>query len=78
MITNYDRIANVWLDDEYRDLFYRASGIKLKNGVPPQKYGNISGMFSYLFVSIERLALKERLQCKPFSWYAEKVKGRAL
>ena len=37
------RIANVWLDDEYRALFYNASNIKVKNGKVNYSFGDISG-----------------------------------
>ena len=65
---NYIRIANVWLDEKHLAAFYNASQIRLVNGRPTVDYGDIS----------ERLRLKEQLHCKPFSFYAEKFKGRAL
>ena len=40
---NYARIAAVWLDDEYRDLFYKASKITLSHGKPSFDIGDISG-----------------------------------
>lgn len=64
---NYIRIANVWLDAEHLSRFYEASRISLKSD-PTRDIGNIT----------KRLQLKERLHCKPFSYYAEKFKGRAL
>ncbi len=43
MTRNYARIAAVWLDDEYRELFYKASKITLSQGKPPFEIGDISG-----------------------------------
>lgn len=43
ILRNYVRIANVWLDDEYRALFYNASNIKVKNGKVNYSFGDISG-----------------------------------
>ena len=40
---NYARIAAVWLDDKYRNLFYEASKIKLRDGKLPFDIGDISG-----------------------------------
>ena len=65
---NYIRIANVWLDEKYLAEFYKASRTRLVNGRPATDFGDIS----------DRLRLKEQLHCKPFSYYAEKFKGRAL
>ena len=65
---NYVRIANVWMDQENLDLFYKASRTPLKDGNPKTDFGDISA----------RLQLKKDLHCKPFSYYATKFKGRAL
>lgn len=41
---NYARIAEVWLDETYKVLFYKASGIELVDGRVPFDIGDISGM----------------------------------
>lgn len=41
---NYARIAEVWLDDTYKALFYKASGIELVKGRVPFDIGDISGI----------------------------------
>lgn len=62
------RVASVWLDGEYLQKYYQAAHIALKeDGLPKLEIGDIS----------RRLALKEQLHCKPFSWYVEYFKGRA-
>ncbi|XP_017954590.1 polypeptide N-acetylgalactosaminyltransferase 2 [Drosophila navojoa] len=54
---NTRRAAEVWMD-EYKQHYYNA--VPLAKNIP---FGNID----------DRLALKEKLQCKPFKWYLEHV-----
>ncbi|XP_052767612.1 polypeptide N-acetylgalactosaminyltransferase 2-like isoform X1 [Mya arenaria] len=54
---NTRRAAEVWMDD-YKEFYYAA--------VPSAKVVNFGDI-------TERLALKKRLQCKPFSWYLQNV-----
>ena len=44
VVRNYIRIANVWLEEEYRKVFYNVSNVVLnKQGVPVSNFGNITG-----------------------------------
>ncbi|XP_019849116.1 PREDICTED: polypeptide N-acetylgalactosaminyltransferase 2-like [Amphimedon queenslandica] len=54
---NLRRIAEVWMD-EYKYLFYNANAAA--RSIP---FGNVSS----------RVEIRKRLQCKPFSWFVEKV-----
>ncbi|XP_068150728.1 polypeptide N-acetylgalactosaminyltransferase 2 [Drosophila tropicalis] len=54
---NTRRAAEVWMDD-YKQHYYNA--VPLAKNIP---FGNID----------DRLALKEKLHCKPFKWYLENV-----
>jgi polypeptide N-acetylgalactosaminyltransferase len=55
---NTDRIAEIWLDDEYKQYYYQSVG-DTKN----RNYGNVT----------DRLAIKEKIGCKSFKWYIENV-----
>ncbi|XP_011637166.1 polypeptide N-acetylgalactosaminyltransferase 2 isoform X1 [Pogonomyrmex barbatus] len=54
---NTRRAAEVWMDD-YKQFYYNA--VPLARNIP---YGNIQ----------DRMELKRRLHCKPFSWYLKNV-----
>ncbi|XP_041988565.1 polypeptide N-acetylgalactosaminyltransferase 2-like [Aricia agestis] len=54
---NTRRAAEVWMDD-YKELYYRSQPLAKQ-----VEYGDIS----------ERLAIRKRLQCKPFRWYLQHV-----
>ena len=58
IITNYKRVIEVWWDKEYRDFFYTREPLATF-----YETGDIS----------EQLAMKERLQCKSFDYFMERV-----
>ncbi|CAG9810414.1 unnamed protein product [Chironomus riparius] len=55
---NNDRIAEIWLDEEYKKYYYRSVG-----HTKDRNFGNIT----------ERLELKKSLGCKSFKWFLENV-----
>ncbi|XP_038044532.1 polypeptide N-acetylgalactosaminyltransferase 1-like [Patiria miniata] len=56
-LRNTQRVVEVWLDD-FKPLFY-----SMRPELKSRSYGDVS----------DRLALKERLQCKDFKWYLDNV-----
>ena len=59
---NLARVAETWLNDEWRAKFYKAAG-KERGQI---HIGNLDNVH----------ALQKRLKCKPFSWFANKFQGR--
>ncbi|KAG5669574.1 hypothetical protein PVAND_017461 [Polypedilum vanderplanki] len=61
---NYKRVAEVWLGDEYKNYLYMRD---------PERYGRVdAGDISY------QLAIKKKLQCKPFSYFLNEVASDML
>ncbi|XP_030054135.1 polypeptide N-acetylgalactosaminyltransferase 6 [Microcaecilia unicolor] len=58
---NQVRLAEVWMD-KYKEIFYRRNS-QAAQMVREKSYGDISG----------RLQLKEKLQCKNFTWYLQNI-----
>ena len=53
-----DRVVESWFDDNYKKYYYRTLG-----DTKTRDYGDISA----------NLEIKERLECKNFTWYVENV-----
>ena len=55
---NLNRVAEVWMDEPYRSIYYNISGNKVK-----AKVGDVA----------ERKQLRMDLKCKSFDWYMKKI-----
>ena len=75
---NFRRTAEVWMD-EYKEVFYRAQpharDVEYGKWVLPPAFIFMLSLFAFVHhCSIsDRLALKKKLQCKPFSWFLKNV-----
>lgn len=58
IITNYKRVIEVWWDKKFKDYFYTRE--PLATWYDP---GNIN----------EQMAMKEKLQCKSFEWFMDRI-----
>lgn len=72
VIRNYARIATVWLDDEYRDLFYKANKITLSHGKPSFDIGDISGIID-MVMKIRTIGLERKTSLQTFLMVCEEV-----
>lgn len=76
ILQNKIRTVEVWFD-EYKDLFYKAVGAAAEKFRPKIPLP-VSGKGAFVDPSVEetetfrnisqRLELREKLKCKPFSW----------
>jgi polypeptide N-acetylgalactosaminyltransferase len=55
---NYKRVVEVWMDPEYKELFYTRE--------PMARYTELGDIS-------QQLRLKESLQCKSFDWFMTNV-----